>query len=98
MDRLAPPELLDELRAVQADLSHLHVFRWTTDGARLPLASGADLWPDVLAEVSAAHEPSRWIADRFAFLEFVRDDDPEQLRADAATLRGWLASEPPAGG
>ena len=28
--------------------------------------------------------------DRWAFLEYVRDDDPGQLAADAATLRTWL--------
>jgi len=29
--------------------------------------------------------------DLYALLEFVRDDAPAQLAADAATLRRWLA-------
>ena len=69
--------------------SHLHVFRWRSYEDRQPLEEGADLWPAVLAEPPA---DERWPGDRVAFLEFVRGDDPDQLVADAAVLRGWLAS------
>ena len=88
MDGVPVDELVGELRAVRSRLSHLHVFRWRDGGERLPLADGADLWPEALRE---AEDPGVWDGDRVAFLEFVRDDDPDQLAADAATLLGWLA-------
>lgn len=67
-------------------LTNLHVFYWTPPHDRRPLAEGAWLWPACL-EVAAAGN-----ADRYALLEFVRDDQPEQLVYDAATLRNWLAA------
>jgi sugar phosphate isomerase/epimerase len=86
---LSVPDLLASWRAVRHRTSHLHVFRWHSYGDRQALADGADLWPAVLAEPPA---DERWPGDRFAFLEFVRGDDPDQLATDASVLRGWLAS------
>ncbi len=77
---------LDELAGVAADVSHLHVFHWQPDGERLPLTDGDGVWPALLGTSLG----ERWPRDRYTFLEFVRHDDPSQLRADAATLRGWL--------
>ena len=88
MDGVPVADLVDELAAVRPRLSHLHVFRWRDGGERLALVDGADLWPEVLSEAEGA---GAWEGDRVAFLEFVRDDDPDQLAADAATLLGWLA-------
>jgi hypothetical protein len=51
---------------------------------REPLEYGASCWEAYLALASQAQ------GDRYALLEFVRDDSPEQLLADAAALRGWL--------
>lgn len=65
-------------------LTTLHVFTWGADGARLPLADGAALWRDVLEQVGDA-------PTRYALLEFVAGDSPDQFRADAATLREWLS-------
>jgi hypothetical protein len=66
------------------------VFAWGPGGIgdRHPLADAADLWPSALATADrdAAPLPTR----RFALCEYVRDDDPEQFIADAATLRAWL--------
>lgn len=95
-DMLAVSELLAEVDAVLPVLSHLHVFRWRSFEDRLPLTDGVDLWPAVVAAVvadrSASAPPSvDGPARRWAFLEYVRDDDPAQLLADAATLRSWLA-------
>lgn len=78
---------VDELAAVAADVSHLHVFHWTGGGRRHPLADGASTWPELLRTPLG----DRWPHERCAFLEFVRDDDPAQLVADAATLRAWLS-------
>ena len=89
--RLAPPELLDELRTVVPRLSHLHVFRWRADGTRLPLAEGVDLWPEALM---VARTPGAWVGPRFAMLEFVVGDDPGQFAEDAEPLRRWLGLSP----
>jgi sugar phosphate isomerase/epimerase len=77
--------LLDEARAIADHVSHVHVFHWEAGGERRPLAEG-DHWPALL---DVLRGPTRWAKERFAFLEFVRDDDPAQLVADAATLRSW---------
>lgn len=92
-DHLAVPELVDEVGALHAHLSHLHVFRWRSFEDRLALHEGEDLWPAVLA--AAASLPGRWRGERWAFLEYVRGDDPAQLLADAAVLRRWLAGPGP---
>ena len=68
-------------------LAHVHVYEWAADLTRYPLAAGDDHWPVAL---QAAAE-GRADLDRFALIEFVPDDDPAVLAAEAATLRGWLA-------
>jgi sugar phosphate isomerase/epimerase len=78
---------LSEATAVLPDLSHVHVFQWADDGARRPLADGADTWPQVL---ELATTRCRWQDERYAFLEFVAGDETAALTADASTLRGWL--------
>jgi sugar phosphate isomerase/epimerase len=79
---------LDGLRQLLPRVSHLHVFQWLKetgkDAQRLPLASGRQEWLSYLN--TAASEPR----DRFALLEFVRDNDPEQFLEDASTLKAWL--------
>ena len=85
-------DLLAGLDALVPRLANLHVFQWSIrDGKRIrePLAAGTDVWTRYLA---AAH---RAAGDRWALLEFVRDDDPEQLVADAATLLELLAGQEP---
>jgi hypothetical protein len=82
---LDAPAALAELADVIPRLSDLHVFWWKPDYSRLPLEAGAALWP---AALRLAEDVAR-----VAYLEFVRDDDPEQLRADAETLRSWLQED-----
>jgi sugar phosphate isomerase/epimerase len=79
--------LLDEAASIRSDVSHVHVFHWAPGGDRRPLAEG-DHWQGLLDELA---RPARFDGGRFAFLEFVRDESTDQLVADAATLRGWLA-------
>lgn len=90
-DHLAVPDLVAEVEVLRDALSHLHVFRWRSFEDRLPLAEGDDLWPQVLASVSAPVAAPRWTAERWAFLEYVRGDDPAQVVADAAVVRSWLS-------
>lgn len=69
-------------------LCHLHVFSWReTDNRveRLPLAAHRAAW---LRYLQLADELTN---DRFALLEFVRDDDPAQLMQDAASLHEMLS-------
>jgi 3-dehydroshikimate dehydratase len=84
---------LQELEAVTPWLSNLHVFQWqeTPKGrVRLPLADGADEWIKYFERVRALPD------DRFALLEFVREDKPEQFLRDAETLKAWLKAQRPA--
>ncbi|MDA0989156.1 MAG: sugar phosphate isomerase/epimerase [Verrucomicrobia bacterium] len=81
---------LDGLRRLAAAITNLHVFHWTkTDGNsidRRPLSEGEEPWRQYL---QAAIHHAR---ERFALLEYVARDDPDQFRRDAATLKQWLAS------
>jgi len=73
--------------AVAPWLSHIHVFSWRVEDGqtiRLPLSDYANQWQEYMARVDGLG------GERFALLEFVRDDDPAQFLDDAATLRGWL--------
>jgi hypothetical protein len=87
-------DALVELALVTPRLAHLHAFSWGPAGIaeRRALADGADLWTRALlvADRDGAPLPGR----RFVLCEYVRDDDPDQFLADAATLRTWLANLP----
>ncbi len=74
---------LYDMDAAMERLIGLHVFSWNPAGDRLPLSSGQRAWKQYLAKASAA-------GDMFALLEFVLNDDPHQMLADAATLREWV--------
>ena len=76
---------LRDLRSLLARLTHVHVFHWrqgSTD--RLPLADGAVRWRNFLDLALTAP------GDRYAMLEFVEGDAPENFLRDAATLKSWL--------
>ena len=88
---LTPAEALGELEAVADSLAYLHVFAWGPGGIaeRHPLVDGAELWLPALT-VAAEAPPIPGSLPRYALLEYVVDDDPEQLVADAATLNAWI--------
>jgi sugar phosphate isomerase/epimerase len=88
----AAPADLDELYALTDRLAHVHVFWWNDYLTRFPLADGAAFWADALRR--ARHAPPLPAGDRFALIEFVRGDDPEQLIADASTLHSLLGGVP----
>ena len=80
---------LGQIAALKNRLLYVHVFQWEDAPeppyVRQPLAEGSEVWSTCLA---AADEPG---TERYALLEFVRDDDPEQFLQDAATLNSWLS-------
>ncbi|MBL7016390.1 MAG: sugar phosphate isomerase/epimerase [Kiritimatiellales bacterium] len=82
-------ERLEEIAALKQRLLNLHVSHWgpakKLPYPRLPLAEGASVWKPCLFAVD---DPS---IERFALLEFVRDDDPRQFKADASILSEWLS-------
>lgn len=85
----APAERMADLNAVAPWLSHLHVFAWQAGErgtVRHPLQTAADEWAGYF---DRARELG---GKRFAMLEFVASDDPENLAADARTLRNLLSA------
>lgn len=64
-------------------IRHVHVFSWA-GGERLPLADGAEKWRACLGALPE---------DVKLLMEFVKDDDPDRLRADAQTLHRWLKGD-----
>jgi len=83
----APEVCRRGLTAILPHLVNLHVFQWSGT-QREPLARGGDAWTAYL-RVAAAGGRDAW-----ALLEYVAGDTPEQLLADAATLRDWLLCVP----
>ncbi len=81
----AAEERLPSLRDVRPWLSHLHVYHWLGRDRR-PLEEGRGPWLSYLREASKAP------GQRFASLEFVKDDDPAQFLQDAAVLKEMLAA------
>jgi 3-dehydroshikimate dehydratase len=72
-------EVVHDLRSVLPRVTAVHVYSWWPGEHRLPLAGRADLWRTLLPLVDG----------KDTLLEFVVDDDPAQLVADAATLARW---------
>jgi len=77
---------LQDIRTVGPETSHVHVFAWDRERKRYPLEDQREYWRRVLTEAPG----TRWPGERFAMLEFVRDDGVEQFRRDAAVLRQLL--------
>lgn len=74
------------LEVVLPRLAHVHVFQWLPGPAveRRPLREGAEAWRGWIARMrEAGKQPD-------ALLEFVRDDEPLNLRADAEVLNAIL--------
>jgi len=80
---------LSDLKAIPLSrLGNVHVFEWEmTESGRIekrPLSKGAESWRSWLKAASGAP------ACEWALLEFVKDDSPESLLADAGTLLSIL--------
>lgn len=88
-----PQYRIDGLKDLAGEILNMHVFHWlfrpgagswgeSTD--RRPLEEGAADWKTYF---SIPLDPT---IEHYALMEFVRDDDPDQVRADAAILKNIL--------
>ncbi|MBI5380732.1 MAG: sugar phosphate isomerase/epimerase [Opitutae bacterium] len=82
----APAEAQAGLVPMLPRLTNVHVFHWPAVGVRGTLAEGVAPWRTYFDTVQ------KLPGDRYAMLEFVQGDEPEQLVRDAATLTQLLAS------
>lgn len=81
---LSAIDRLESLRKILPYLANLHVYHWHDNSDRRPLAEGAKEW---LSYINiAAKAPDDIGFQRWALLEFVRDNNPSQLVADAGEL------------
>lgn len=74
---------MDGLKLVLPWLSNIHVF-YDSGNRQLPLSEGTDCWSKYLKVVSEQPE------DRFAMLEFVMNESPDQFLQDAKVLRSLV--------
>lgn len=79
-------ECQEELSVMGGRISNLHVYHWTDGLERRPLEDGAGVWRNYFAAVPPDE-------DRFALLEFVRDDSPDAFLEDAGVLRNLLSAK-----
>jgi len=85
--RATEAQRLAGLRLLGNLVTNLHVFHWSLQAGtmvRHPLSEGVPQWKRRLAWAGALP------GDRFALLEFVRNDDPAQLLEDAQTMKRLL--------
>jgi sugar phosphate isomerase/epimerase len=76
---------LQELDQLSPWLTHVHVFHWwPTSADRLPLEEGTKRWGRFLSRIKAIP------GDRYALLEFARDNDPAIFLRDVAALRQMI--------
>ena len=75
---------MEWLKAVLPWLSTVHCFCWNSDHERLALADGTAEWQSFIQLIRSTGR------DIPVMLEFVRNDDMEQLARDAATLNTLL--------
>lgn len=73
-------ERKEGLRMILPWLSHIHVFHWM-DGNRLPLEDGTDEWKEYMEIIKSVE------GSRYAMIEFVRDNSPQQFIDDANCLK-----------
>jgi sugar phosphate isomerase/epimerase len=76
---------LRDIQILRPHLGDVHVFCLSVDRLRLPLADGAGAWQAYLAAIAKVGPMTRHVS-----LEFVKDDNPNQLLADARVLHGLM--------
>ena len=88
--KIATEAALADLEAALPWVVGLHVFQWHVETVeRLALSEGGSCWPQYLQKVGQEAAESG-PETMYALLEFVADNEPDNLPADAATLRRWL--------
>ena len=78
-------ERLSALAEIGNRLTYAHVFTWRIEEGkeiRLPLEQGEQMWKKVI---------SSYDKDKAALLEFVENDEPENLIRDAKVFKSWIA-------
>lgn len=80
-------EALAEIPVLGPEICHLHVFAWDAAKTRYPLADQRAQWRRMMDAIPAG----RWTGERYAMIEFVRDDDPAQFARDVTVLRELCA-------
>lgn len=84
---------LNSLLDLGGKLTNIHVFQWQLTESRVgdkrierhPLSDGVERWSRFIKALPEDHEG-------YGFLEFVKGDDPEQLREDWASYKEILDS------
>lgn len=76
---------LEGLQQIKPWLANLHVYYWQ-QGTRLPLAQGISLWQEYLRQLTDLR------TIHYGLLEFVVNDQPEQLLQDAKQFIQLLAA------
>ncbi len=79
---------IPELKAALPHLAHVHCFHWGPGGweDKRAFSEGVAPWTEYLKIIRQAE------GDRYIIFEFVKGDDPDQLRADAKVLHQLLAN------
>lgn len=78
-------------------LSHIHLFYWSAGRIRQPLADGAKYWSDILSQPTALPN-NAFTKNRWAFMEFVREDNPQNFANDSRTFLKLLSKQNARGG
>lgn len=82
---LSVDERIKSLTSLGEWITNVHVFHWEDFHNRYTLEEGADEWEQYISRI-LTHSP---YTHHYLF-EFVKNDDPEQLKKDAQTLKGIL--------
>ena len=65
-------------------LANIHVYHWNSFSDRFTLEEGSEEWSDYISIIKELWD------QRYALIEFVKDDKEEQFLQDAETLTRWL--------
>jgi sugar phosphate isomerase/epimerase len=91
----SPRDEVDEagdLAVLAPNLSHVHVYDWDADLTRHPLERTRHRWTERLRNAAASGDAAVAVGvPRAAMIEFVPNDDVDQLPGEVATLRACLA-------
>lgn len=76
-------ECLKSIEGIRANLKNIHVYHWVA-GQRKALSEGRARWELFLNRLSVQNE------ERYALIEFVQNNCPENFIRDTNTLKGWI--------